>query len=116
MVRVAQHQPHHRQQHQNPHQLQLHALLVQLQLHAILVIHALLVQLQLQPVQPVQLHVILVQLQPVQPVQLQPVGLVSYNPCTLYTQLQPVFIGWMPFKLIKILELLTKCRIDQSAS
>ena len=93
MVRVAQHQPHHRQQHQNPHQLQLHALLVQLQLHAILVIHALLVQLQLQPV-----------------------GLVSYNPCTLYTQLQPVFIGWMPFKLIKILELLTKCRIDQSAS
>ena len=101
MVRVAQHQPHHRQQHQNPHQLQLHAILVQLQLHAILVIHALLVQLQLQPVQPVQL---------------QPVGLVSYNPCTLYTQLQPVFIGWMPFKLIKILELLTKCRIDQSAS
>ena len=93
MVRVAQHQPHHRQQHQNPHQLQLHALLVQLQLHAILVIHALLVQLQLQPV-----------------------GLVSYNPCTLYTQLQPVFIGWMPFKLIKILELLTKCRMDQSAS
>ncbi len=93
MVRVAQHQPHHRQQHQNPHQLQLHAILVQLQLHAILVIHALLVQLQLQPV-----------------------GLVSYNPCTLYTQLQPVFIGWMPFKLIKILELLTKCRIDQSAS
>lgn len=78
MVRVAQHQPHHRQQHQNPHQLQLHALLVQLQL--------------------------------------QPVGLVSYNPCTLYTQLQPVFIGWMPFKLIKILELLTKCRMDQSAS
>ena len=93
MVRVAQHQPHHRQQHQNPHQLQLHAILVQLQLHAILVIHALLVQLQLQPV-----------------------GLVSYNPCTLYTQLQPVFIGWMPFKLVKILELLTKCRIDQSAS
>ncbi len=93
MVRVAQHQPHHRQQHQNPHQLQLHAILVQLQLHAILVIHALLVQLQLQPV-----------------------GLVSYNPCTLYTQLQPVFIGWMPFKLIKILELLTKCRMDQSAS
>ena len=93
MVRVAQHQPHHRQQHQNPHQLQLHAIPVQLQLHAILVIHALLVQLQLQPV-----------------------GLVSYNPCTLYTQLQPVFIGWMPFKLIKILELLTKCRMDQSAS
>jgi len=93
VVRVAQHQPHHRQQHQNPHQLQLHAILVQLQLHAILVIHALLVQLQLQPV-----------------------GLVSYNPCTLYTQLQPVFIGWMPFKLIKILELLTKCRMDQSAS
>ena len=75
-------------------QLQLQpVLLVQLQLHAILVIHALLVQLQLQPV-----------------------GLVSYNPCTLYTQLQPVFIGWMPFKLIKILELLTKCRMDQSAS
>ena len=93
MVRVAQHQPHHRQQHQNPHQLQLHAILVQLQLHAILVIHALLVQLQLQPV-----------------------GLVSYNPCTLYTQLQPVFIGWMPFKLIKILELFIKCRMDQSAS
>ena len=73
-------------------------------------------QLQLQPVQPVQLHAILVIHALLVQLHLQPVGLVSYNPCTLYTQLQPVFIGWMPFKLIKILELLTKCRMDQSAS